>query len=84
MSTSGLSLPQAFDGAEYSYIKGTGYNDTHWTLNVRCRGCSQWHDVDGNLVSLDPTAEAQKFAYGLVGDSMFQPDVKQALTSFPL
>lgn len=70
---SGLSLPQPFDGAEYSYIKGTGCNDTHWTLNVRCRGCSQWHDVDGNLVSIDPSAVAQKFAYGLSSKAVAQP-----------
>jgi hypothetical protein len=70
---SGLSLPQPFDGAEYSYIKGTGYNDTHWTLSLRCRGCSQWHDVNGELVSIDPTAAAQKFAYGLSSKAPMQP-----------
>lgn len=43
---SGLSLPQAYPNAEYTYLKGTGYNDTHWTLNVRCRGCSQWQDTE--------------------------------------
>ncbi|KAH7094502.1 cellobiose dehydrogenase-like protein [Paraphoma chrysanthemicola] len=69
----GLSLPQPFDGAEYSYIKGTGYNETHWTLSVRCRGCTQWQDVDGKLVSIDPTAAAQKFAYGLATRAPIQP-----------
>ncbi|KAH3964132.1 hypothetical protein HBI56_167790 [Parastagonospora nodorum] len=69
----GLSLPQAFDGAEYSYVKGTGYNETHWTLNVRCRGCSQWRNVDGDLVSIDPLAPAQKFAYGLSSKAPAQP-----------
>ncbi|KAF2872359.1 cellobiose dehydrogenase-like protein [Massariosphaeria phaeospora] len=59
----GLSLPQPFDGAEYSYLQGTGYNKTHWTLNVRCKGCSEWHDVDGNLASIDPNGAAVKFAY---------------------
>ncbi|KAF2849063.1 iron reductase domain protein [Plenodomus tracheiphilus IPT5] len=70
----GLSLPQAYDGAEYSYLKGTGYNTTHWSLNVRCRGCSQWHDVDGNLMSIDGAATAQKFAYGLATKAPAQPD----------
>ncbi|KAI8934098.1 hypothetical protein NX059_008860 [Plenodomus lindquistii] len=69
----GLSLPQAYDGAEYSYLKGTGYNDTHWTLNVRCKGCSQWHDVEGNLKSIDGAATAQKFAYGLATKAPAQP-----------
>jgi glucose/arabinose dehydrogenase len=40
---------------------------------VRCRGCSQWHDVDGNLVSIDPSAAAQKFAYGLATKAPAQP-----------
>ncbi|KAH9876246.1 hypothetical protein J1614_004125, partial [Plenodomus biglobosus] len=69
----GLSLPQPYDGAEYSYLKGTGYNATHWTLNVRCRGCSQWHDVDGNLMTIDGAAAAQKFAYGLATKAPAQP-----------
>ncbi|KAF2185584.1 iron reductase domain protein [Zopfia rhizophila CBS 207.26] len=58
----GLSLPRPFDGAEYTYLKGTGYNTTHWTLTVRCRGCSQWHDVDGNLASVSLT-NTTKFAH---------------------
>ncbi|CAN9265928.1 unnamed protein product [Alternaria alternata] len=69
----GLSLPQPYADAEYSYIKGTGYNTTHWTLTVRCKGCSQWHDVDGNLVSIDANASAQKFAYGLSSKLPAQP-----------
>lgn len=68
-----MSLPQPYDAAEYSYIKGAGYNSTHWTLNVLCKGCSQWHDVDGNLLSIDPTATAQKFAYGLASRLPAQP-----------
>jgi glucose/arabinose dehydrogenase len=70
---SGLSLPQPYAEAEYSYIKGTGYNATHWTLTVRCKGCSQWHDVDGNLVSIDANAPTQKFAYGLSSKLPAQP-----------
>ncbi|KAF1849745.1 iron reductase domain protein [Cucurbitaria berberidis CBS 394.84] len=69
----GLSLPQPYDGTEYSYLRGTGYNATHWTLNVRCKGCSQWHDVDGNLSSINPTATAQKFAYALASKLPAQP-----------
>jgi glucose/arabinose dehydrogenase len=70
---SGLSLPQPYADAEYSYIKGTGYNTSHWTLTVRCKGCSQWHDVDGHLVSIDANAPAQKFAYGLSSKLPAQP-----------
>jgi hypothetical protein len=62
---SGLSLPQAYLDAEYTYLKGTGYNKTHWTLNARCRGCSQWLDVDGKVTSIDPLGTAVKFAHAL-------------------
>jgi glucose/arabinose dehydrogenase len=40
---------------------------------VRCRGCSQWQDVDGNSKSIDPTAVAQKFAYGMASKAPAQP-----------
>ncbi|EOA92137.1 uncharacterized protein SETTUDRAFT_18787 [Exserohilum turcica Et28A] len=59
--------------AEYAYIKGTGYNETHWTLTVRCRGCSQWLDVDGNTVSIDADASAQKFGYGVSNKTPAEP-----------
>lgn len=73
MSTSGLSLPQPYDGAEYTYLKGTGLNSTHWTLNVRCRGCSQWNDVDGKLVSLNPADPAVPFAHAFASKLPAQP-----------
>ncbi|KAF2790248.1 iron reductase domain protein [Melanomma pulvis-pyrius CBS 109.77] len=61
----GLSLPQPYLDAEYTYLKGTGYNTTHWTLNVRCRGCSHWLDVDGKPKSLDPSGPSVPFAHAL-------------------
>ncbi|USP76796.1 hypothetical protein yc1106_04070 [Curvularia clavata] len=69
----GLSLPQPYADAEYTYVKGTGYNATHWTLTVRCKGCSQWLNVDGKTVSIDANASAQKFAYGLSSKAPAQP-----------
>ncbi|PSN68664.1 cellobiose dehydrogenase-like protein [Corynespora cassiicola Philippines] len=60
----GLSLPQPYLSPEYTYLKGTGYNATHWTLTVRCRGCSQWEDVDGQIASIDPLGASVKFAHG--------------------
>lgn len=30
-------------------------NDTHWTLTVLCKGCSEWVDVDGNVASFGST-----------------------------
>ncbi|KAF2108207.1 cellobiose dehydrogenase-like protein [Lophiotrema nucula] len=69
----GLSLPQPYDSAEYSYLKGTGYNKTHWTLNVRCKGCSQWHDVDGNLASINSSNTAVPFAHAYSSKIPAQP-----------
>ncbi|KAF2471707.1 cellobiose dehydrogenase-like protein [Lindgomyces ingoldianus] len=69
----GLSLPQPFTGAEYSYLKGTGYNTTHWTLNVRCKGCSQWADVDGKARSLDPQNATMPFAHAYASKLPAQP-----------
>lgn len=66
-------MPQAYTAAEYTYLKGTGYNDTHWTLNVRCRGCSQWQDTEGKTVSLDSTNAASPFAHGLTNKAPIQP-----------
>lgn len=66
-------MPQPYADAEYSYVKGTGYNATHWTLTVRCKGCSQWLNVDGKTVSIDANASAQKFAYGLSSKAPVQP-----------
>ncbi|KAL5389094.1 hypothetical protein PMIN03_005816 [Paraphaeosphaeria minitans] len=69
----GLSMPQAYADAEYTYLKGTGYNNTHWTLNVRCRGCSQWQDTEGKTVSLDSSNAASPFAHGLTNKAPIQP-----------
>ncbi|ORY05555.1 cellobiose dehydrogenase-like protein [Clohesyomyces aquaticus] len=69
----GLSLPQPFDGTEYSYLKGTGYNSTHWTLNVRCKGCSRWSDVDGKARSLDPQNATMPFAHAYASKFPAQP-----------
>ncbi|KAF2736455.1 cellobiose dehydrogenase-like protein [Polyplosphaeria fusca] len=69
----GLSLPQPYDAAEYSYLKGTGYNDTHWTLNVRCKGCSSWHDVDGKEVHIDPANTAVPLAHAYASKIPAQP-----------
>ncbi|PVI00610.1 Auxilliary activities family 12 protein [Periconia macrospinosa] len=69
----GLSLPQPYADAEYTYLKGTGFNSTHWVLTVRCRGCSQWENTEGVLTSLDLTKESLTFAHGLATKAPAQP-----------
>ncbi|KAF2202442.1 cellobiose dehydrogenase-like protein [Delitschia confertaspora ATCC 74209] len=70
----GLTTPIAYDGAEYTYLKGTGYNSTHWTLTVRCRGCSEWEDpLEGNSVSLDPNNKTLPFAHAFSSKVPIEP-----------
>ncbi|CAI6337989.1 unnamed protein product [Periconia digitata] len=69
----GLSLPQPYADAEYTCLKGTGYNATHWVLNVRCRGCSQWENTEGTLSGLDLTRESLTFAHGLATKAPAEP-----------
>lgn len=53
--TSGLSQPGPYTGAEYTYLRGTGSNATHWTMTARCRGCMSWTGSDGSIASLNYT-----------------------------
>ncbi|KAG4430237.1 hypothetical protein IFR05_014279 [Cadophora sp. M221] len=51
----GLSQPGTYDLAEYTYLRGTGTNSTHWTLTVRCRGCTNWPSNDESIASINYT-----------------------------
>ncbi|KAE8442321.1 hypothetical protein EG329_003454 [Mollisiaceae sp. DMI_Dod_QoI] len=51
----GLGLPQGYDGAEHTLLKGTTTNSTHWTVVARCRGCTSWQGNDGNEAVLNGT-----------------------------
>lgn len=52
---SGLSLPQPFDGAEYTLLKGTTANSTHWTLVAKCSGCTGYQGNDGDETVVNGT-----------------------------
>lgn len=42
----GRSMPVAYTGASYTKLsKGNKVNGTHWTLTVKCTGCSQWDNT---------------------------------------
>ncbi len=53
--------PPAYPGATYTYLKGTGVNSTHWTLNARCEGCTRW-TVSNSLTTVD-TGNSAFLAY---------------------
>ncbi|KAG4417817.1 hypothetical protein IFR04_009025 [Cadophora malorum] len=55
----GLGLPQSYDGAEYTLLKGTTANSTHWTMTARCSGCTSYQANDGSQAMLDGMGTAQ-------------------------
>ncbi|KAK2744232.1 hypothetical protein FQN55_006917 [Onygenales sp. PD_40] len=61
----GLSYPQAYADATYTYLEGNTVNETHWVLNVRCQGCTSYVSVsDGSNVIIDEGDTAQiAYAY---------------------
>lgn len=54
-----MGLPQPYDGAEYTLLKGTTANATHWTVVAKCAGCTSWQGSDGNLATLNATGTTQ-------------------------
>ncbi|KUJ10224.1 uncharacterized protein LY89DRAFT_710610 [Mollisia scopiformis] len=58
----GLNLPLAYDKAQYTYLRGTGTNSTHWTVTVRCQGCTSWQGSDGSNMTV-PLNGTTTFAY---------------------
>lgn len=54
-----MGLPQPYDGAEYTLLKGTKANSTHWTVVAKCSGCTSWQGSDGNLAVLNATGTTQ-------------------------
>ena len=50
---SGLSLPQPYDEAEHTLMRGTISNSTHWTVVARCRGCTGYQGNDGERTSIN-------------------------------
>ncbi|ORY09459.1 hypothetical protein BCR34DRAFT_602846 [Clohesyomyces aquaticus] len=61
----GISLPQAYADAEYTLLKGTVANSTHYTMVARCRGCTAWQANDDSRYVLNGTGTAEfAWAYG--------------------
>jgi glucose/arabinose dehydrogenase len=65
-------MPGAYDGAQYSLMKGSGTNSTHWTMTALCRGCTQYQGNDGSTVTIDGTTTAQ-FAFAQGSGSVRTP-----------
>ncbi|KAI5918663.1 hypothetical protein F4810DRAFT_691121 [Camillea tinctor] len=57
------TVPDVYDSAEYTLLKGSTANDTHWTMNALCKGCSIWTHDGGATTTLDPGATEANFAW---------------------
>ncbi|KAF2015249.1 iron reductase domain protein [Aaosphaeria arxii CBS 175.79] len=76
MAYSYYAVPQQYDGAEHTYLKGTTSNDTHWQVTARCQGCTRWSSADGDI---DITTVSETvFAYAC---SSYAPDTPNSNTS---
>ncbi|RDL39301.1 Uncharacterized protein BP5553_03641 [Venustampulla echinocandica] len=73
----GLSLPQPYEEAEYTLLKGTATNSTHWTLTAKCSGCTSYIGNDGSLTVLNGTGTAY-FAWAQGGSSVQEPANNQS------
>lgn len=56
-------IPEPYDGAEYTVLKGSTTNETHWTLTALCKGCSSWVHDGGSKTVLDPTSPSINLAW---------------------
>jgi glucose/arabinose dehydrogenase len=70
--TSGFTLPNGYDGAEHFYLKGTQTNDTHYTVNALCKGCTGWVGNDETRTSL-PFNGTTEFAWAYGASAVEDP-----------
>jgi len=65
-------MPKAYDGAEFTVLKGSTTNATHWTLVTRCKGCTIFTDVEDQHVDYQSMNETM-FAYAYAEGPVFEP-----------
>ncbi|KAF2187601.1 iron reductase domain protein [Zopfia rhizophila CBS 207.26] len=73
----GLGLPQPYDGATYTLLKGSGTNATHFTVTLLIKGVTRWQDGEGNDVGLNGTGTAE-FAWAKGGSAVNEPANNQS------
>jgi hypothetical protein len=71
--SSALAYPRPYSGAEYTYLKGTGTNKTHWTVTVRCRGCTAWSSPDGANTTTISSTGTTLFAWAMASTAPKSP-----------
>lgn len=65
-------MPQPYDGAEYTLLKGTTANATHWTMVAKCSGCTTYQGGDGEMTTLNGTGVVE-FAWAQGTSAVTEP-----------
>ncbi|KAI8630702.1 iron reductase domain protein [Xylariaceae sp. FL1651] len=56
-------IPEPYEDAEFTLLKGSVANDTHWTMTAHCRGCSTWIHDGGSETELNPNSPSINLAW---------------------
>ncbi|KAJ2978687.1 hypothetical protein NUW58_g7418 [Xylaria curta] len=56
-------IPEPYEEAEYTVLKGSVTNETHWTVTALCKGCSTWIHDGGSKTVLDPNSPSINLAW---------------------
>ncbi|GAW15043.1 hypothetical protein ANO14919_044510 [Xylariales sp. No.14919] len=56
-------IPEPYEEAEYTVLKGSVTNETHWTVTALCKGCSSWVHDGGSRTVLDPNSPSINLAW---------------------
>ncbi|KAI9170920.1 Cellobiose dehydrogenase [Paramyrothecium foliicola] len=67
------ALPRMNGNANVFRLKGSGVNETHWTANILCQGCSSWMGVNG-LRTLNVQDEVTRFAWAAAHEAPSAPE----------
>lgn len=67
-----MGLPLTYEEAEYTLLKGTTSNATHWRMNALCKRCTSWLDVAEENHLINGTDVAQ-FAWAQGTTAVAEP-----------
>ncbi|TGJ79450.1 hypothetical protein E0Z10_g9309 [Xylaria hypoxylon] len=56
-------IPEPYEAAEYTVLKGSVTNETHWTVTALCKGCSSWVHDGGSRTVMDPNSPSINLAW---------------------
>ncbi|CAJ2504625.1 Uu.00g120190.m01.CDS01 [Anthostomella pinea] len=68
----GYYTPAPYEDAEYTVLKGTSVNETHFKFTALCTGCASWTNSDGNPTTLNGAGDTS-FAYAFSTTPVEEP-----------